>query len=605
MPIGEENIRKAQDIMRKYRKQKQSLENKIIKDEEYWKKHQWGYIDAGGNEADRKSGSAWLFSNIVSKLADVMDSYPEANFVARMEDDEEEAHVLSEIAPVILANCGHRKEYLKTTLYALKHGGACYGVFWDGHMNNGLGDIRVKNVDLLNLYWRAGVESIQDSPHVFFTKFWDNEQLVQMYPELKGKTGSGRELQREYLHEDAQDYEDRTLVVDWYYKKIVNGRMQLHLCKFCGDTVLFASENEPKNYPNGWYEHGEYPFVLFPLFPIADSLCGYGYMDIAASTQENIDILDSAMLKNVVAMARPRHFINPSAGINEEEFADWTKELVHTNGNLGEDAVRQIVMRELPQSCLQMRANWIEEMKETTANRDVNNGSTKASVTAASAIAALQESGGKVSRLNNGTFYDAHEAVMRQVVELIRQFYDTPRVFRIVSDGGTEYKKYINSHLRPQSQSNAIGQQMGLRKPEFDIEVTAQKQTAYTKLSHNELMIQLFGMGIFNPGNAQQARMLLKNMDIPHREKLMQQIEEQQTMQEKLEYYKQAAIMLAMKYDPQIAQQLMQTSAQEDGGQQAAPASAPAAMPQAEQTQGAEHPVVEQARAQAQESTRI
>ena len=604
MTIGEDRIREAQAIMLKYRNQKQSLENKIIKDEEYWKKHQWGYIDAGGNETDRKSGSAWLLSCIISKLADIMDSYPEANFVARMKDDEEEAHILSEIVPVILANCGHRKEYLKTSLYALKHGGACYGVFWDGHMHNGLGDIRIKSVDLLNLYWRGGIENIQDSPHVFYTKFWDNEQLVQMYPELAGKTGSGFEQQREYLREDAVDNTDRTLVVDWYYKKVVDGRMQLHYCKYCGDTVLFASENEPDKYPNGWYEHGEYPFTVFPLFQIADSLCGYGYMDIAGSTQENIDILDAAMLKNVVAMARPRYFLNNSAGINEGEFTDWTKEIVHTDGNLGEDAVRQVIMRELPQSCLQMRANWIEEMKETTANRDVNNGSTKSSITAASAIAALQETGGKVSRLNNGTFYDAHESVMRQVVELIRQFYDTPRVFRIVSDGGTEYKNYINTHLRPQSQSNALGQQMGLRKPEFDIEVTAQKQTAYTKLSHNELMLQLYQLGIFQPGNAQQARMLLKNMDIPHREKLMQQIEEQQTMQELLDYYKQAAMMLAMKYDPEIAQQLMQ-KAGEDGSGQPVPQVQASAPQTKQQMPGAEHPIVEQARAHAQETSRI
>lgn len=600
MQVGEERIREAQTILQKYKTQKRSLEQKIIKEEEYWRKHQWAYIDAGGNEADRKCGSAWLFSCIVSKEADIMDSYPEANFVARMKDDEAEAHILSEIVPVILTGCGHKREYLKTTLYALKHGGACYGVFWDGHMHNGLGDIRIKNVDLLNLYWRGGIENIQESPHVFYTKYWDNEQLLQMYPEAKDAVRSHAVTQAEYLHDDAVDNTDRTLVVDWYYKKVVDGRMQLHYCKFCGDHVLEATENEPDKYPNGWYEHGEYPFHVFPLFPIADSLCGYGYMDIAASTQENIDILDAAMLKNTVAMARTRYFFNASAGINEDEFADWTRELIHTNGNLGDDAVRQVMMRELPSSCLQMRANWIEEMKETTANRDVSNGSTKSSLTAASAIAALQEAGGKVSRLNNSTFYDAHEAVMRQVVELIRQFYDTPRVFRIVSDGNTEYKTYVNDNLRPQSQSNQIGEQMGLRKPEFDIEITAQKQTAYTKLSHNELMIQMYQLGVFAPNNADQAKMLLHNLDVPHKDDLIGQIEEHQTLQGLMEYYKQAAVMLAMKYEPQIAQQLMQASAPAEGGAPVPAAGAVDAQPQPE-----EHPRVEQARAQAQESTRV
>lgn len=600
MEVGVDRIREAQAILQKYKMQKQSLEQKIIKEEEYWRLKQWGYIDAGGNEADRKSGSSWLFSCIVSKLADVMDSYPEANFVARMKDDEPEAHVLSEIVPVILTGCGHKREYFKTSLYALKHGGACYGVFWDGQMHNGIGDIRIRNVDLLNLYWRGGIENIQESPHVFYAMWWDNEQLVQQYPQLKDAVGSRVVSQAEYKHADPVGIEDRTLVIDWYYKKIVNGRMQLHFCKFCGDHVLESSENEPKKYPNGWYEHGEYPFHVFSLFPIADSMCGYGYMDIAGSTQENIDILDTAILQNAVAMARPRYFFNNSAAVNEQEFCDWTKEIVHCNGGLGEDAVRQVSMRELPQSCLQMRNYWIDEMKETTANRDVNNGSTKSSLTAASAIAALQEAGGKVSRLNNSTFYDAHEAVMRQVVELIRQFYNTPRVFRIVSDGNTEYKTYVNEHLRPQSQSNELGKELGLRKPEFDIEITAQKQTAYTKLSHNELMIQMYQLGVFAPDNADQAKMLLHNMDVPHKDDLIGQIEERQTLQSLMEYYKQAAVMLAMRYEPQIAQQLMQASTS-GNGVTPVPAGQAETQPQPQE----EHPRVEQARAQAQESTRV
>lgn len=601
MQIGEERIREAQAILQKYKTQKRTLEQKIIKEEEYWRKRQWAYIDAGGNKTDRQSGSAWLLSCILSKMADVMDSYPEANFVARMQDDEPEAHILSEIVPVILTGCRHEREYFNDSLYALKHGAGCYGTFWDGHMHNGLGDIRIKHIDLLNLYWRGGIENIQDSPHVFHTKYWDNEQFLQMYPDLKDAVGSKSVSQAEYKHDDSVGDEDRTMVVDWYYKKVVDGRMQLHYCKFCGDHVLFATENEPEKYPNGWYEHGEYPFTVYPLFPIADSLCGYGYMDIAGSTQENIDILESAMLKNAVALARPRYFMNAGSGINEDEFCDWTKEIIHTDGGLGEDAVRQVIMRELPSSCLQMRSNWIEEMKETTANRDVNNGSTKSSLTAASAIAALQEAGGKVSRLNNGTFYDAHEAVMRQVVELIRQFYKTPRVFRIVSDGNTEYREYVNRNMQPQSQSNEIGKKMGLRKPEFDIEITAQKQTAYTKLSHNELMIQLYQLGIFAPSNADQAKMMLHNMDIPHKDDLIGQIEEHQTLQGLMEYYKQAAVMLAMRYEPQIAQQLMEASGPAEGG-----APVPSIGAAAEtQPQPEEHPRVEQARAHAQESSRV
>lgn len=562
LPIGTEEVRRATETLRRYNEGKRWLTQKIIKDEEYWKKKQWNYIDAGGSEADRKRGSAWLFSFIESKHADVMDAYPQANFVAKQRDDEQEAKQLTEIVPVILRGCNYEKEYNRETLYALKHGGGGFGIFWNGQKHNGIGDIEIRHIDFLNLYWQAGIEDIQQSPNVFYTSFWDNDILKQTYPKLDDKIlGENNSMQAEYIYEDKPDTQSRTLVVDWYYKKVVDKRIVLHLCKYVGETVLFASENDPENYPNGMYEHGMYPFETEPLFPIAGSLCGYGMMDIAGSKQEDVDILDDAILSGVVSIARPRYVFNQSAGINEAEFADTTNTIVHANGNLGEDAFRQISVRDIPSTCLEMRNQYIEEMKQTTANRDVNNGSAGSSVTAASAIAALQESGGKVSRLINGTFYNLHERVMSHVVELIRQFYTMPRVFRITAESEDKYVEYTNAHIRPQSMRNTQGDETGLRKPEFDIEITAERQTAYTKLSNNELMIQLYNLGVFNPQNTEQALLLLRAMDFDQKERIISMIKEQRDVQKLLEYYKQSAVMLAMRYEPQIAQQLMMADA--------------------------------------------
>ncbi|MEI3103021.1 MAG: hypothetical protein V8S97_02145 [Oscillospiraceae bacterium] len=62
-----------------------------------------------------------------------------------------------------------------------------------------------------------------------------------------------------YLYDDAVDTSGKVLVVDWYYHTRENGRKVLQYCKFVGDTVLYATENDPDMREKGWYDHGSIP----------------------------------------------------------------------------------------------------------------------------------------------------------------------------------------------------------------------------------------------------------------------------------------------------------------------------------------------------------
>ena len=59
-------------------------------------------------------------------------------------------------------------------------------------------------------------------------------------------------------------------------------------------------------------------------------------------------------------------------------------------------------------------------------------GGTSGGVTAATAIAALQEAGGKLSRNMIADGYDAFGDVVTLVIELVRQFYGLRRQFRLL-----------------------------------------------------------------------------------------------------------------------------------------------------------------------------
>nr|DAX63373.1 MAG TPA: Portal protein [Caudoviricetes sp.] len=562
-PIGEKEVSEASGILRKYREGKMNLEKKIIANEDFFKLRQWNHIESNSN--DPKPASAWLFNCIISKMSDVMDSFPEANMLPRAEDDKAEAEMLTSIIPVILEQNEFEKTYSDIAYYTLKNGGGIYGIFWDGSKHNGLGDISIKKIDFINLFWESGITDIQQSTNVFNTELVDNSLLEQRYPELKGKLGGKEITLAQYVYDDTVDTSNKSVVVDWYYHKEMDGRRVLHYCKFVNTNVLFATENEPEKYPNGWYDHGLYPFVVQQLFPVEGSLCGYGYVDIAKDTQEMIDRLNSAILKNALVSCRPRYYIRNDASVNEEEYADLNNDFVHVEGSLSEANIMSINAVGLPGVYVEVRDALIEEMKECTGNRDVSNGGTTSGVTAASAIATMQEQSGKISRNTNRTFYEAFRKVISQCIELIRQFYSIPRQFRIVGEAGmNRYVQYSNANLQPVQQPSIMGVDMGMRMPEFDIEISAQKASPYTKMAQNELALQLYNLGFFNPQMADQALACLKSMDFAHKNDIIQTIQQNGTLLQSLMQFQNIALGLAQQYEPALVNQLV-AMAQQSG----------------------------------------
>ena len=524
--IGAEQVRQAAEVLRKYRLGKQNLDRRIIDNEQFWKLRHWEQMEKGGeggNPQDVRPASGWLVNCILAKHADAMDSYPEPTVLPREPGDRKEAEVLSRVLPVILKNNRFKKAYSQAWWNKLKSGCAVYGVFWDGGKLHGLGDIDIRSMDVLNLFWEPGVQSIQESEHFFSTELTPNRRLEEQYPQLAGKLGrSGGQVSR-YLYDDKVDTSEQSLVVDWYYHTVEQGRRVLQYCKFVGENVLYATENDPEMAGKGWYDHGQYPFVFDVLFPEEGTPCGYGYVDLCKSAQKQIDLMNQAILKNTLASATPRFFVRSDGAVNENEYADWTRPFVHTNGNLGADSIAPIRVPTLDSVYVAVLQNKIAEMKETAGNRDVMGGGTAGGVTAATAIAALQEAGGKLSRNMIDDGYEAFAEVLTLCIELVRQFYDMPRQFRLLGKKGVEFASFDNRSLRPRAL--LMG---GYRVPEFDLEVSAQNETPYKTMEYNQLALQLFQMGFFRSDMAEQALRCLELMEFKNKDALTEVIREGQ-----------------------------------------------------------------------------
>lgn len=566
--VTPQRLKQAQQTLDRYRAGKATLDKRIVENQQWYRLRHWEHLRKTANPQDPEPASAWLLNSIANKHADAMDNFPEPVVLPREEGDRQDAQLLSQILPVVLEQNQFEEAYSQMWWRKLKTGTGAYGVFWDSARLNGLGDIQVRAVDILNLYWEPGVSDLQNSRDLFCVALQDDDALVERYPQLAGKLGGGAGQTRQYVHDEHIDLTGKSLVVDWYYK--TGGR--LHFCKFVNGIALYASEDDPACRDRGFYDHGQYPFVLDVLFPDEDSPAGFGYLDVCKDPQTRIDKLNQALVKNAVMAARPRFFIKGDGAVNEAEFADWDRDLVHFNA--GGDPAQSILPIQtpgLPSGITTVLRDTIEELKETSGNRDFSQGSTASGVTAASAIAALQEAGSKLSRDMIKASYRAFVGVCTLCVELMRQFYTVPRCFRVVGQrGAAQFLSYDNAGLRPRPQGYDFGVDLGVRVPVFDIVVKAQKASPFAVVAQNELAKEFYSAGFFQPQMADQALACLDMMSFDGKEQVVERIAQNATLYRQLLQMRRQAAQMAAVIDAQngtaLGQALGQAAASREPG---------------------------------------
>ena len=544
-PIGAEEVARAEQILQKYKVGKAALDQRLVDNELWFRMGHWKNYQNPMMEGKPQPSSGWLFNSIANKHADAMDNYPAPNVLPRAPDDEQTARVLSSVLPVVLEQADYEQVYSDTWWRKLKQGTGVKGVFWDPEQRGGVGEITVRPMNLLMLYWEPGVDDIQASPNFFSLSLEDTDQLTERWPQLEGHSTSALEVPH-YLHDGGLDTNGKSVVVDWYYKKRnAEGRRVLHYCKFCNGVVLYASENDPEYAGRGFYDHGQYPFVFDPLFVEEDSPAGFGYIDVMKECQTAIDRMNHAMDENVLLSSKQRYVLSDAAGVNEEELADFSRDIVHVVGRLGDDSFRPLQTTGLQGNSRSYRNSRIEELKEISGNRDMTQGGTAGGVTAASAIAALQEAGSKLSRDMLKSAYRAFAKECYLIMDLMRQFYDEERVFRIIGETGrSEFVHFSGAALRAQALPDVGGVELGSREPIFDIVVSAEKKSTFSRLSQNETAKECYRLGFFAPRNADAALAALEMMDFEGIEKVRQRVRQNGTLAQRLEQLQSQLVQL-------------------------------------------------------------
>ena len=440
-----------------------------------------------------------------------MDNIPSCSVLPREEKDINSAEQLNRIMPALLERCGFEGVYSDCWYDKLKGGTACYGVFWNPRLDFGLGNVDIHRIDLLNLFWEPGVTNLEMSENVFLVELVSNDILKEQYPQLEESLSAAPSEVSRYIYDDTVDTSEKTAVVDWYYKRKKGTKTLLHYAKFACGTLLYSSENDEKYKDRGYYDHGRYPFVLDVFYPVKGSPCGFGIIDAMKNTQADIDALSKSITDNAKMASRRRFFTRSDGSVNEKEFADWTTPFVHYSGS-GDpsSAVSPIDIPNLSGNYIAILQNKIDELKETSGNRDFSQGATSGGVTAASAIAALQEAGSKTTRDMLSASYRAFEKICTLVIELVRQFYTIPRCFRITGERG-EFE-FLSAG--------------SVEAPAYDLRIRANKKSPFSRAASNELAMSLYNMGMFTEEKKDEAILCISLMDFDGKDEVLARLRE-------------------------------------------------------------------------------
>lgn len=522
----EERATRLLNILTKYQSGKSKYDERYVENDRWYRSQHWDIMRKKTDKSsDPEPVSAFLWNTLANRHGDLMDAFPEPVMVEREASDKPEADMLSKITKFVLDRNKFRKTYSDNAWYKVKSGTACYHVLWDTSLEGGLGDIAVRKVDLLRLYWEPGIDNIQDSPYVFALSVMDNKKLQSKYPVLQDKNLKSSFDLKSYSDEEKPDLEEKSVVIDVYYKvEDDNGLTELHLDKIVGGLIVETTQGKKP-----LYKHGKYPFVFDALFPEEHSLLGFGVVDIIKSPQMYIDKLDQILTRNALVAGKYRVLYKDGGGIDPTALADVSQDFVPCQGGLREGEDYAVLQAEaLPSSILEHRSRKIQELKEVSGTNDFNRGSGGNGITAASAILALQEAGNKLSRAMVASTYDAYTEICYQIIELIAEFYDETRKFRITNEqGDVEYVEYNNAGLQPQPLEAAVpGMEQEERKPIFDVVVHAEKYTPFAALAQNELAKELFAAGFFQPEMAPAALTAMELMSFEGKDRIVKIIRE-------------------------------------------------------------------------------
>lgn len=333
----------------------------------------------------------------------------------------------------------------------LVYGNAVWFVQWDGK-DGEYGNISIKPVDPFNIFPDPLAESIDNSEFLVYATYRNANQIKQQFPEkasaIEGSRITMSELVAERDNNDTQDANQVLILEMWCRDWVtmdesVEGKKQLKYPKGRVITclpelgILLSDKKNP-------YKDGKFPFVLMKNYDIPFEFWGVGEVEQIMSPQHYVNELTNQIIDNAKNTANMQWIIDKNSGIGQGK-------LTNRPGLVIRKTPGSEVRRDTPPAMPSYVRDQIEILKKDIQDIsgvfDSLKGEQQGSVTAASAILALQEASQARIRLKIKLMEASLSELAQIVYSRMQQFWKLDRWVRVTDVEGNPSFREIGAQV--------------------------------------------------------------------------------------------------------------------------------------------------------------
>ena len=470
-----------------------------------------------------------LKSTFNNCVADQMDNMPEALMLPETKELENVAEDLTDVVRFVLARNNYESLHRRRVEDCFCTGTAVTQVAWDKDMAGGKGDVAIFRWPIESFLWDPSCEDIQDSRAVFKISWHPHSWYEQHYPDLADEIGSDEGIYSSLGVPPAQDEsrpadEDKTMLVEYWYRlyDAKTNRYTLNMAYLAGNVLLDESKDV--------YAHGMYPFVLDVYTPIEGLPVGDGLIQECVPMMRYVNRYASYIDMNLRMASKGRLLVDRAAGIDKDSLLDWENDIIEGD-RIDAGAIQWLQNQPFTSAVTQQMLQLQTDIKQDSGQNQFTRGETAGGVTAASAISALQEAGGKITRLRTNVLNQGFKAIVEQIMWLISQFYDKKRVLFITGEkAGVRDQREVDA-----SPDHLFGKNAGKHlPPPYTVQVQVQRRNPLRQQAQNELFMQAYSMSA-QAGQYFPLSALFEILHVDGKERILPVLKQNEAMQQQMQ----------------------------------------------------------------------
>lgn len=494
-----------------------------------------------GRKTDKKTIQLQtLKSTFNNCIADQMDNMPEALMVPETKDLTDVADDLTDLVRFILNQNNYELVHRRRVEDFFCTGTAVTQIAWDRDMDNGKGNVAVLRWPVEAFLWDPAAENIQDARALFKVSWHPMSWYEQHYPGKFEEMGSDETVYSDLAVPESQETdqpgdEQKAMLIEYWYRlyDAKKRHYTINVAYLAGGVLLEKAEDV--------YSHGMYPFVVDAFTPIEGIPVGDGMVQELAPMMRYINRYASYIDMNLRMASKGRLLVNRNAGIDKEALIDWENDIVEGD-RIDASALQWMQTTPFTSMVTAQMLQLQNDIKQDSGQNQFTRGETAGGVTAASAISALQEAGGKMTRMRTNALNSGFREIVEQIMWLVSQFYDKGRVLFVTGRKEGESREVDASpeHLFGRESKGTIP------PPPYTVQVQVQRRNPLRQQAQNELFMQAYSMSA-QAGQIFPLSVLFELLQVDGKDKILPVLRQSDALTQQMQQLAQQNQMLTQQ----------------------------------------------------------